>query len=76
MLVASCVLVYCVIFPYLSNITNVMLQDKYGYTSDQAGPANFLPYLISAFLCAPMGFLIDKVGKRAIFSKLPIANSI
>lgn len=69
LLVLSCVLVYCVIFPYLSNIGIVMLEGKYGYTKKEAGSTCFLPYLISAFLCAPVGYLIDKVGKRAIFSK-------
>lgn len=68
-MVGSCVCVYCVIFPFLSNVMNKMLQEKYGYDSAKAGSANFLPYLISAFLCAPMGYVIDKVGKRALFSK-------
>lgn len=37
LLVASCVLVYCVIFPLLSNIMNKMLQEKYGYNEAEAG---------------------------------------
>lgn len=44
-----------------------MLQGKYGYTLAEAGSTCFLPYLISAFLCAPVGYMIDKVGMRAIF---------
>lgn len=69
LLVASCVLVYCVIFPYLSIVGIPMLMGKYGYTKAEAGSTCFLPYLISAFLCAPTGYLIDKIGKRALFSK-------
>lgn len=77
LLVASCVLIYCVLFPYLSIVCAQMLTDKYGYDSVKAGHVNFIPYLISAFLCAPMGFLIDKVGKRALFSKYPfVPNSV
>jgi len=79
LIVLSCVLLYCVLFPFLSNICNLMLQEKYGYTENQAASANFLPYLISAFLSAPLGFMIDKVGKRALvimFSSLMMTVSM
>jgi MFS family permease len=69
LLVASCALIYCVLFPYLSNLGVSMLEIKYCYDTTSAGSTNFLPYLISAFLCAPMGFLIDRIGRRALFSK-------
>lgn len=66
LIVLSCVLLYCVLFPFLSNVCNLMLIEKYGYSEQEAGSANFLPYLISAFLSAPLGFAIDKVGRRAL----------
>lgn len=69
LLVVSCVMVYCVIFPFLSLVCHDMLILKYGYTPAEAGHTNFMPYLISAFLCAPFGIIIDKVGRRALFSK-------
>lgn len=61
--------VYCVVYPYISNVCNAMLVIKYGYTEDEAATVVFLPYLMSPFLCPPLGILIDKVGKRVQFSK-------
>lgn len=69
LLTVSCLLIYAVIFPFISTNANQMLQIKYGFTSEEAGFYYSLPYLISAFLCAPFGLVIDKVGRRALFSK-------
>lgn len=33
LLTLSCLVIYCTLFPFLSNVCNVMLQDKYGYNS-------------------------------------------
>lgn len=61
--------VYSVIYPYISNVSDAMLVIKYGYTEEQAATIVFLPYVISPFLCPPLGWLIDKVGKRVQFCK-------
>lgn len=37
LLVASCVLIYCVLFPYLSNLGVQMLEEKYCYDKQKAG---------------------------------------
>ena len=79
LIITSCVLLYSVLFPFLSNVCNLMLQQKYGYSETEAGTANFLPYLISAILAAPLGYMIDKIGKRALvvmFSSLLITLSM
>ena len=69
LLSASCVLCYCVIFPYISNLSNMMLQDKYAFSNTEAGFYYTLPYNISLFACIPMGLLIDLVGRKVLFSK-------
>lgn len=56
-----------VIFPYVQYSAD-MLQTRFGYGSS-AGTWYALPYIISG-ICSPiLGFIIDKVGKRALFSK-------
>lgn len=62
----SCMVVYMCIFPYLSEST-ALLTDKFGFDPVQAGELYGIPYFISAFLSPILGFMIDKVGKRALF---------
>lgn len=62
---ASCVIIYMVIFPYVQYSAD-MLQTRFGY-GNSAGTWYALPYIISG-ICSPiLGFIIDKVGKRALF---------
>lgn len=63
----SCVSIYMVVFIYISNSTT-MLIDLYGFGS-LAGTIYGVPYIISGVLSPILGFVIDKVGKRALFSK-------
>lgn len=56
-----------VIFPYVQFSAD-MLQTRFGF-GDSAGTFYALPYIISGVLSPILGFVIDKVGKRALFSK-------
>ena len=45
-----------------------MLQERFGF-GNSAGTFYALPYIISG-ICSPiLGIIIDKIGKRALFSK-------
>ena len=64
----SCVIIYMVIFPYVQFSAD-MLETRFGFSSSGAGTWYALPYIISG-VCSPLlGITIDKVGKRALFSK-------
>ena len=64
----SCVIIYMVIFPYVQYSSD-MLQTRFGYSDTAAGTFYALPYIISG-VCSPiLGIIIDKKGKRALFSK-------
>lgn len=65
LIVASCVFVYMSIFPYIQNAEGLMEQ-KFGFSPVQAGSWYGTPYYMSAFLSPILGFVIDKVGKRAL----------
>ena len=63
----SCVIIYMVIFPYVQFCPD-MLEERFGYGSS-SGTFYAIPYIISG-ICSPiLGIIIDKVGKRALFSK-------
>lgn len=65
----SCVIIYMVIFPYVQYSAD-MLQDRFGFGSS-SGTIYALPYIISGVMSPILGFVIDKIGKRALFSKSP-----
>lgn len=65
---ASCVVIYMVVFIYISNASS-MLYDRFGFTSSQAALVYATPYIISAVASPLLGLTIDKVGKRPMFSK-------
>lgn len=54
-----------VIFPYVQYSTD-MLQQRFGFGSS-AGTFYALPYIISGVMSPILGFVIDKIGKRALF---------
>jgi MFS family permease len=63
----SCCILYMVIFPYIQYASD-MLRTRYGF-GNSAGTLYALPYIISG-VCSPiLGFIIDKKGKRPMFSK-------
>ena len=64
----SCVVIYCCIFPYTWN-TATMLNDEFAVPVNTASTLYSLPFFISAGLAPPLGYFIDKVGHRALFSK-------
>ena len=64
----SCVVVYCSIFPY-TQIANGLMVDRLSFNPKTAGTLYSLPYFISAVASPVLGFIIDKFGKRALFSK-------
>jgi len=40
---------------------------KFGFEPTPAGKIYSIPYFMSAFLTPVLGFMIDKIGKRALF---------
>jgi len=62
----SCMFVYMSIFPFIQ-LSSTMASVKYGFDSVKAGKIYSVPYLMSAFLSPFLGFVIDKIGKRALF---------
>ena len=47
-----------------------MLEDRFGF-GKSAGTFYALPYIISGVMSPILGIIIDKNGKRALFSKCP-----
>ena len=72
---ASCVLIYMVVFIYIQNAAQ-MLEDRFGFTKNQAATYYTTPYIISGVASPILGFIIDKVGKRTIFSKYQFPNPL
>ncbi len=66
----SCVIIYMVIFPYVQYSPD-MLKTRFGF-GDSAGTFYALPYIISGIMSPILGIIIDKIGKRALFSKYTI----
>jgi len=62
----SCVFVYMAMFPFIQ-ISTTALQDKYGFDKNTAGTLYSVPYFMSAGLSPVLGYVIDKIGKRALF---------
>jgi hypothetical protein len=56
-------------YTFISVISDPMLVIKYGFTEAEAARLIFLPYTLSPFICIPMGYLIDRTGRRVLFSK-------
>lgn len=48
-------------------MSNTFLQEQFGFDSNMAGTLYSVPYFMSAALSPLLGFVIDKIGKRAIF---------
>ena len=65
---SSCVIIYMVVFVYIGNAAD-MLETRFGYTKNQADWYYATPYIISAVASPILGLIIDKIGKRALFSK-------
>ena len=63
----SCVIIYMVIFPYVQ-FSSDMLEKRFGFASS-SGTWYAMPYIISGIMSPILGFVIDKKGKRALFSK-------
>ena len=64
----SCVIIYMVIFPYIQNSSD-MLEKRFNF-GKLASTFYSLPYIISGVMSPILGIIIDKIGKRALFSKL------
>lgn len=64
--VGSCVVVYCVVFIYIGNSED-MLVDQFGFTEKQASLWYATPYMVSAVASPLLGYIIDKTGRRALF---------
>ena len=57
-----------VIFPYIQYASD-MLEKRFGFSDVTASTLYSLPYIISGILSPILGIIIDKIGKRALFSK-------
>jgi len=69
LLTGSCVITYMSILPYFQ-IAPDMLQEKFGFTVQEAGFYCSIPYTIS-LICSPIfGALIDFTGKRGHYISL------
>ena len=66
-LVGICVAFYCVIFPFRSTFAIKYFQHAYGMPLDAAGAMNGYVYLAAIFATPAFGWLIDQVGRRALF---------
>ena len=65
------------IFPFIQSLTKDLVI-QFGFSEVVAGSLYSVPYLMSAFLCPILGFIIDKFGRRAMWicvSSLLIALS-
>ena len=62
-----------VIFPYIQYASD-MLEKRFGFSDVTASTLYSLPYIISGILSPILGIIIDKKGKRALFSKCQLAN--
>ena len=61
-----------VIFPYIQYASD-MLEKRFGFGDTTASTLYSLPYIISGILSPLLGIIIDKIGKRALFSKCQLA---
>lgn len=68
---AGCVLTYSAVFPFMSLVTK-MMELKYCIPDNIATKLYVIPYVISAALSPPLGYMVDRVGKRIL---LVIASS-
>lgn len=57
-----------VIFPYIQYASD-MLEKRFGFSDVTASTLYSLPYIISGVMSPILGIIIDKIGKRALFSK-------
>jgi len=69
----SCVAIYMVVFPYVQYSSD-MLRTRFGF-GNSAGTFYSIPYIISGIFSPILGYIIDKVGKRPLFSKLNLCLS-
>ena len=73
LLTISCAVTYMSIFTFIQNASD-MLQTKYHFDKITAGLLFGVPYIISAIASPFLGFLVDKIGKRAFM--MCVASSI
>ena len=59
-----------VIYPYIE-FSSDMLENRFGFNEVAAGSFYSLPYIILAVMSPLIGIIIDKIGKRTLFSKFP-----
>jgi MFS family permease len=64
--VGLCVTFYSVIFPFRSTFAIKYFQHAHGLTLQEAGAINGYVFLAAIFATPAFGFLVDKIGKRAL----------
>lgn len=50
-----------------------LLQTRFCYTQITAGKATMITYIVAACVSAPLGLLVDKIGRRRFFIMMGIA---
>jgi nitrate/nitrite transporter NarK len=61
----NCVMMYGGIFPFIQ-VASDLLQKVYMFSSTTSGSMFGIPYYISACTSPFLGFMVDKIGKRAL----------
>ena len=64
---ALCVLFYSVIFPFRSTFAIKYFQHARGLSLEQASLSNSFVFLAAIFMTPLFGWVVDRVGKRALF---------
>ena len=64
LLTISCVVVYGCVLPW-NNIGSNFMVSNYGYNNSRSNSYLLIPYLMSAILTPPIGYFVDRVGRRA-----------
>ncbi len=65
--IGLCVTFYAVIFPFRSTFAIAYFQHAHGLSLQDAGQINGVVYMAAIFATPAFGWLVDKVGHRALF---------
>lgn len=65
---AGNVILFLIFNAFIPNSTG-MLQTEFGFSQSQAASIYTIPYIVTIVLAPIMGYYVDRVGRRSIFSK-------
>lgn len=67
LIVTLCMFAVALYVTFLDN-ANKLLQVRFCYTQPSAGRAIMITYIVAALFSAPLGLIVDKVGRRRYFT--------